>query len=98
MSESEAKALISGINFDDVTVKSVVSAAKGKGDDYDLFLAFYFDSVSEAEKFTSKNQNENLGLMHSYGERLLGANLTLKQGQNNNVSFVGSETSYSVAF
>lgn len=94
LSEAEAKALVVGINFNDVTLKSVVRADKGQDDDKDFFLGFYFDSIEEAEKFNSKNNNENLGLMAAYGEATLGKDLKPKQGSHNNVAYVGSETSF----
>ena len=97
MTEVEAKLLIVGVNFEDVTLKSVVHATKGEGGDHDVFLGFYFDSNAEAEKFATKNDNQNIGLMHAYGELQLGKNLVLKVGYHNNVSYVGSETSFKVA-
>ena len=97
MTESEAKLLVLGINFEDVNLKSAVHATKGEGDDHDLFLGFYFATNEEAEKFATKNDNENLNLMHTYGELQLGKNLELKIGYHNNVSYVGSETSFKVA-
>lgn len=97
MTEAEAKLLIAGVNFDDVALKSVVHATKGEDDNQDLFLGFYFDSNAEAEKFATKNDNQNIGLMHAYGELQLGKNLVLKVGYHNNVSYVGSETSFKVA-
>lgn len=98
LTQDEAKVLIIGINFDDTNVKSVVRADKGKDDDRDFFLGFYFDSIKEAEDFNSKNNNQNLGLMSAYGELQLGKNLTLKVGSHNNVAYVGSETSFKAAF
>ena len=98
LSEAEAKLLISGINFDDVTLKSVVRADKGKDEDKDFFLGFYFDSIEEAEKFNSKNDNQNLALMSKYAEIELGSNLKSKVGSHNNVAYVGSETSFKAAF
>ena len=97
MTEAEAKLLVVGINFEDVSLKSAVHATKGEGDDHDLFLGFYFASNDEAEKFATKNNSENLGLMHAYGELQLGKNLVLKVGYHNNVSYVGSETSFKIA-
>ena len=97
MTESEAKILVSGINFEDVNLKSAIHATKGEGDDHDLFLGFYFATNDEAEKFAAKNDNQNLGLMHDYGVLQLGKNLVLKVGYHNNVSYVGSETSFKIA-
>ena len=97
LSELEAKVLIAGINFSDVTVKSVVSAEKGTGDDHDIFLGFYFDSIKEAEKFNAKNSNENLALLSSYAEAVIGKNLEAKVGSHNNVCYVGTETSFKIA-
>ena len=88
----EAKAKISGINFEDVNCKGALFAEKGEGDDKDLFIGFYFDSVDEAEKFNAKNNYENQGLIHDYCERNLGKNLKLKVGSHNNVAYGGSET------
>ena len=98
LSEAEAKVLIVGLNFNDVTLKNVIRADKGKDDDKDFFLGFYFDSIEEAEKFNSKNNNENLALMSTYAEATLGKNLQAKQGSHNNVAYVGSETSFKAAF
>ena len=98
LSEKEAKLLVLGINFDDVTVKSVVSAEKGKEDDHDIFLGFFFESIEEAEKFNSKNSNENLGLMASYANAQIGKNLTSKVGSHNNVAYVGTETTFKIVF
>ena len=97
MNEAQAKLLVAGINLDDVNLKSAVHATKGEGDDHDIFLGFYFATNEEAEKFATKNNSENLGLMSAYGELQLGKNLTMKVGYHNNVSYVGSETSFNIA-
>ncbi len=97
MNEAQAKLLVAGINLEDVNLKSAVHATKGEGDDHDIFLGFYFATNEEAEKFATKNNSENLGLMSAYGELQLGKNLTMKVGYHNNVSYVGSETSFNIA-
>ena len=97
MTEAEAKLLIVGINFEDVTLKSAVHATKGEGDNHDIFLGFYFDSDAEAEKFATKNKSENLALLGDYGDSQIGGNLTKKLGYHNNVSYVSSETSFEIA-
>lgn len=95
---TEAKDKIKGIVFDGVSLKDALFAEKGKEDDYDFLLAFYFPSLDEAEKFTSLNSNANLGLMNDYADNNLGKNLEKKVGSHNNVAYVGSVTSFANAF
>lgn len=95
---TEAKDKIKGIVFDGVSLKDALFAEKGKEDDYDFLLAFYFPSIDEAEKFTSLNSNVNLGLMNDYADNNLGKNLEKKVGSHNNVAYVGSVTSFANAF
>lgn len=98
LSYVQAKSRISGLNYDIVPFESAVFATKGSGDDKDLLLAFFFSSVDAADLFMNSNNYQNMGAMNSYGERELGGNLTKKVGIANNVAYVGSTTSYSVAF
>ena len=95
---TEAKDKIKGIVFDGVSLKDALFAEKGKENDYDFLLAFYFPSIDEAEKFTSLNSNVNLGLMNDYADNNLGKNLEKKVGSHNNVAYVGSVTSFANAF
>lgn len=98
LSVDEAKEVIKGLNYNIVKFNNAVTAEKGSGDDYDLFIAFYFSSINDASKFYDSNNHENMSLMHDYGQNKLGANLKLKVGTHNNVAYVGSETSFSNAF
>lgn len=97
-SDTEAKALITGLNFEGFTLTNALFAEKGTGDDKDLLLAFYFSSVELAESFISRNEYENLGPLNTYGDNNLGSKLTKKVGMHNNVAYVGSETSFNCAF
>lgn len=97
-SEAEAKAFIVNLNYTDTTFNDAIYAEKGKDEDKDLLLAFFFKNMETAETFINKNNNENLGLLNDYGTRNLGENLTKKCGIHNNVVYVGSETSFAAAF
>ena len=94
----EAKATITGLDYDIVSFSDAIFAEKGEGEDKDGLLAFFFASINDANKFMEENSNKNMGLMHDYGAARLGANLTLKVGMHNNVAYVGSETSFATAF
>ena len=96
-SETEAKGLIAGLNYEGVSFKDAIYAQKGEGEAKDIFLAFFFNDINGASNFVAKDNNANLVLLHDYGEKHLGANLTLKVGTHNNVAYVGSETSFTVA-
>ena len=97
-SYEEAKTKIIGLNYTIVDFANAVFAKKGADDDLDLLVAFFFTNVNDAESFTSGNSNENLGIMNSFADTNLGANLTKKVGIINNVAYVGSLTSFSAAF
>lgn len=93
-----AKARITGLNYDIVSFKDAVFAEKGSGENHDLFIAFYFASIDDASKFISANNYENHGILDDYAAKNLGEKLNKKSGTHNNVAYVGSETSFSVAF
>ena len=95
---SDAKTHIVGLKLDGYNFNAAIYAQKGSGDDKDIFLGFYFASIDDASKFVEDNNNENLGLLNTFGEGVLGKNLTKKVGTHNNVAYVGSETSFSNAF
>lgn len=67
---------------------------EGADENKDLFLAFYFKSIGDCDKFV----DANIILMNDYGDSNLGDNLTKKVGSYNNVAYVGSETSFDAAF
>ena len=96
--EEEAKKRISELNYDGVTFTDALYAEKGKDDDKDLLIAFFFTSIDAATNFTDKNNHENLGMLDDYGAKNLGANLKKKVGTHNNVVYIGSETSFAAAF
>ena len=93
-SYEEAKARISGLNYDVAQFTNALYAEKGADENKDLFLAFYFKSISDCDKFV----DANIVLMNDYGSSNLGENLTKKVGSHNNVAYVGSETSFDAAF
>ena len=93
-SVEEAKARISGLNYDVAEFTNALYAEKGAEENKDLILAFYFKSIGDCDKFV----NENIGLLSNYGDKYLGENLTKKVGSHNNVAYVGSETSFTAAF
>ncbi len=93
-SYEEAKAHISGLNYDVAEFTNALYAEKGADENKDLFLAFYFKSIGDCDKFF----DANIGVMNDYGSSNLGENLTKKVGSNNNVAYVGSETSFDAAF
>ena len=97
-SATEAKALITGLKYDGYDLHDAIYAEKGEEANKDIMLAFYFSSIDQAEKFMSDNENFNLNLMYDYGRTHLGENLTQKVGMHNNVAYVGSETSFAIAF
>ena len=99
-SETEAKTLITGVNFDGVTLVNALHATKGEGDDKDLMLAFYFKTMEDAEKFNSKNDNENLILLSRYKDSNVGENLKDKGkvGSHNNVAYVGTSITFDLIF
>ena len=95
--ETEAKNRITNLNYEGVSFKDALFAEKGADENKDLLIAFYFPSVKAAEDFLGKNDNENLGLLHDYGAKELGANLSVKVGTHNNVAFVGYTVSADAA-
>ena len=94
----EAKVRVDGLNYDTVTFTDALIATKDSGDDKDILLAFYFKSVSDAEKFLSDNNNYNIGQFGAFANKELGKNLKAKMGSHNNVAYIGSETSFKIAF
>ena len=97
-SATEAKARISGLNFEGIDLTEAVYATKGSEDNADLFLVFFFSSIDVATTFFERNNYENMAMMHRYAESNLGKNLTVKVGTKNNTAYCGSETALSVAF
>ena len=97
-SYEEAKVRVDGLNYDTATFTDALYAQKGTGDDKDILLAFYFKSMSDAEKFLSDNNNYNSGQFSAFAEKELGTNLKAKVGSHNNVAYVGSETAFNIAF
>ena len=93
-SYEEAKARISGLNYDVAQFTNALYAEKGADENKDLFLAFYFKSIGDCDKFV----DANIAVMNDYGSSNLGENLTKKVGSHNNVAYVGSETSFAAAF
>lgn len=96
--EKEAQVRIEGLNYKGVTFTDAVYAEKGKDDDKDLLVAFYFADINAASNFVSMNDNENLAILNRYADNNLGANLKKRVGTHNNVAYVGSETSFTAAF
>ena len=96
--ETETKARIQQAHYDGVKLINSLFAEKGTGDDHDFLLAFFFDSIDEASKFTSKENNYNLGLMLDYASANLGKNLEKKVGTHNNVAYCGSAAAFNIAF
>ena len=97
-SATEAQALITGLKYDGYNLHDAIYAEKGTDANKDILLAFYFSSIDQAEKFIGDNNNFNLGLMYDYAKQNLGENLTQKVGSHNNVAYLGSETSFTIAF
>ena len=96
--DAEARARITAINFEGITIANALIANKGTGDNADMLLAFYFNSVADCDLFHSRNNYENHAAMDNYATRELGSNLAKKVGTMNNVCYCGSETSYAAAF
>ena len=94
----EAKARISGLNFEGIDLTDAVYATKGSDENADLFLVFFFSSIDFATTFFERNNYENMGMMSDYAKKNLGENLTVKVGIKNNAAYCGSETALSVAF
>ena len=94
----EAKVRIQGLNYELATFTNAMYASKGTGDDKDFILAFFFSSLDDTATFMNGNDYQNMALLHSYGEQHLGEHLTLSVGTHNNVAYVGSETTRSLAF
>ena len=93
-SDTEAKASITGLDYEGFTLVNALFADKGTRDNKDFLLAFYFNTVDEASNFVTKN----IAQFNRYLEKNLGSNLTAKQGSHNNVAYAGSETSFNSAF
>ena len=97
-SATEAKARISGLNFEGIDLTEAVYATKGSEDNADFFLVFFFPSIEVTTTFFERNNHENMAMMSSYAESNLGKNLTAKAGTKNNTAYCGSETALYVAF
>ena len=97
-SVEQAKAAITGLKFDGYNLKEAIYAEKGEEANKDILLAFYFSNINEANKFMEDNQSANMALMYDFAKSNLGENLAQKVGMHNNVAYVGSETSFAVAF
>ena len=99
-SVEDAKDRFGALKLDNMNVKDVVYGEKGKDDDKDIMLAFFFDKMEDAEKFTSDNDHENLVILQRFGEMTIGKNYKekAKSGTHNNVAYVGTETSFEVCF
>lgn len=96
--KEETKARIKGIEYDDnLSFTECVYASKGKDDDQDLLLAFFFKNVKDAEAFVT-GEHGNIAAMNTYIEINLGKNLKPRIGSHNNVAYCGSETSFAAAF
>lgn len=95
-SESETKARFQQFDYSGFTLTDCVYATKGTGDNADFLLAFFFSNIEDAPNFVMKG--DNIRLLNSAIEQLLGKNLTAKYGSHNNVAYAGSETSFSAAF
>lgn len=95
--EAEAKARIANLNYEGVSFSDALYAEKGADENKDLLIAFYFPTIKAAEDFLGKNDNENMGLLHDYAAKELGANLTVKVGTHNNIAYAGSTVSADVA-
>lgn len=96
-SYEEAKVRIQGLEYKGFEFTDAIYASKGKDDNADFLMAFFFKNVKDAESFVT-GENDNLTKMNHYIEVNLGKNLTAKLGMHNNVAYCGSEASFSAAF
>ena len=93
----EAKVRIQNLDYESHNFTDALIADKGKGDDADFLIAFFFKNINDAEAFVT-GEHGNIAQMNGYIETHLGKNLKAKVGMHNNVAYLGSETSFSAAF
>ena len=91
----QAKERYKGLTFEGFELVDAIYGTKGEGDNFDFLLAFFFGSIDQASNFVTTG--DNIRMFDSAKEQL-GKNLVGKYGSHNNVAYVGSETSFSVAF
>ncbi len=91
----QAKERYKGFTFEGFELVDAVYGTKGEGDNLDFLLAFFFGNADQASSFVTTG--DNIRLFDSAKEEL-GKNLVGKYGSHNNVAYVGSQTSFSVAF
>ena len=94
--KDEAKTHYAALPIDKYDVTGTLFAKKGQGDDQDLLFAIFFSSIDEASKFSEGGQN--ITTLGQFGEALIGKNLTSRLGTHNNVAYVGTETTFNIAF
>ena len=91
----QAKARYEGLTFAGFDLVDAVYGTKGEGDNFDFLLAFFFGNADQASTFVTTGDNIRV---FDNAKAQLGKNLVGKYGSHNNVAYVGSETSFSVAF
>lgn len=95
-SGSDVKNHIQGLNLEGQNIVDTCYGDKKENDEIkDIFVAFYFKTVDEAEKFLSANENANLGMLYDFAKKYVGDEY--KVGSKNNVAFAGSVTSVTYA-
>ena len=93
---SDVKNHIQGLNLEEHNIIDTCYGDKKENDEIkDVFVAFYFKTVDEAEKFLSANENANLGMLYDFAKKYVDADY--KVGSKNNVAFAGSVTSVAYA-
>lgn len=96
--KDEAKNRYTAFTLADYDLTGALLAKKGQGDDADLLFALYFSSIDEASKFSNANGGANIATLGTFGEALIGKNQTSRVGTHNNVAYVGTETTFNIAF
>lgn len=91
----QAKVRYEGLTFTGFELVDAVYGTKGEGDNFDFLLAFFFGNADQASAFVTTG--DNIRVFDNTKEQL-GKNLVGKYGSHNNVAYVGSVTSFSVAF
>ena len=91
----QAKARYEGLTFAGFDLVDAVYGTKGEGDNFDFLLAFFFGNDDQASTFVTTGDNIRV---FDNAKARVGKNLVGKYGSHNNVAYVGSETSFSVAF
>ena len=94
----EAKSRIQNLNYEGANFTDAIYAEKGKDDAADLFIAFFFKNIEDAEAFVEGHDSENLAKMNTYVDTHLGKDLEKRVGMHNNVAYLGSQTSFVAAF